>query len=291
MIKIDYRTQSGLSLIYVLISISVFSAVLIHRGYMNSVKEERRAFEFTLAQLQNALNLANAYRLEHNRWPRNNANDCLAPDRVISGMGGMTNGWGYDIVGSGDCGGNNATYTLSQIIPDKYYARFRSMMDEDISRSHSGVPAGYSRMFVRVNRQDMNGGALVEFGELSNDNEYNPLEFTSPLCTGVQVENYVYGFDGMCISARKNFNIREPWNEPPDPTVRGFISYRRNVFLGKQAAQYRGIVENASDYYPNWEGNPLDLNGDGLEYADWRCPKNTGNPDFVIDVVYMAWCE
>lgn len=279
MIKIDCRTQSGLSLIYVLISISVFSAVLIHRAYMNSVKEERRAFEFTLAQLQNALNLANAYRLEHNRWPRNNADGCLAPDGVINGMGGMTNGWGYDIVGSGDCGGNNATYTLSQIIPDKYYARFRSMMDEDISRSHSGVPAGYSRMFVRVNRQDMNGGAVVEFGELSGNHFWSPLRFPTVGCTGGQTEQFVFGFDGMCFEAEDN--IFNPNNGGP-AVFEGFSIFD-GIWAWDRSVSYRGFVYDSSKYD--------DYGADGHRFADHRCPISWGNPNGRIDVVYMAWCE
>lgn len=274
----SYKAVSGFSLVFVLISISVLSALLIHYSYMHKVQEDRRAFEYTLAQLQNILNLANAYRVRNNHWPRNSDDDCVVPSQVISGMSEHTNGWGYDIVATGNCSDGSSTYTLSQKVPDDYYDLIRSLLNEDITSA--GVVSGLRTMRVRVEAQDMNGGVLVEFGELSNSHLIDPLRFSTISCTGGVSEKFFFGFESMCASAVKNIIV--PPFIHPDPVVVGF-SIVDGWWGSNRTVAYEGYVYDWTKY--------LDIDLDGYSFASYKCPRNWGNPKAKIDVVYMAWCE
>ena len=280
------RTQSGFSLLYVLITISALSALLIHHAYMKTVREDRRAFEYSVAQLQNVLNLANAYYLENGHWPKDNNDVCSTPDTEISNMVTLTNGWGNDIVGNGDCSDGDSTYEIYQIIPDKYYNRFASLLNEDVSRDYSGTPSGFSRLFVRIDRQAVTGGRFVDVKKLPEttpsvlDWDPAPIYYTPQSCPVGTTERYLIGMDGMCADAKKN-PLHFP--SPEDPVYSGF---RVKIFWwwGYRALGYDGLVENDGSYYDG-------VFPDKYHYASYHCPANWNNSKSDINVLYIEWCE
>ena len=281
------RTQSGFSLLYVLITISALSALLIHHAYMKTVREDRRAFEYSVAQLQNVLNLANAYYLENGHWPKDNSDVCSTPDTEISNMVTLTNGWGNNIVGSGDCSDGDSIYELYQVIPDKYYNRFTSLLDEDVSRDYSGTPSGFSRLFVRVDRQVVAGGRFIDVKVLPdrtppsifNPVQGPPLHYPYQVCQN-GTETFFVALDGMCLEARDPL-----FQNPPAPTVIGYAVDIGN-WWGERSIAYSADTQDNSLY-----SNGDYFSNDLYDFARYRCPSGWNNFQSEINVLYVAWCE
>ena len=282
------KSQSGMSLIWVLVISTALSIAMIQYSYESKIKRDSIAFQFTIAQIHNLLNMAYGYRLEHGNWPRNYRGDCEMPDQFLDsdlGFTGLNNGWGYRIEGVDDCDDLGDRYAIEQVVPEAYLGRFSEMLGEEISGSASGVPSGLVRMRIEFD-ESMAQEKLINRGKLAR-RDVNALTFDSIVCPVNQAASYVVGLDSAC-----GYAVAIPFDGiiAPTPVFDGMIMGVQEED-GRQEVFYQMYVENGygedSLYYQNGEV----FENDGMVNADERCPVNSNNDRYLIDAVLLSWCE
>ena len=273
----DFRSfrQGGLSLIYVLVLISATSSVLIHQEYIRYLDRQRNAFEFTLAQTQNIMNLAYAYRLEKGEWPQNSSGDCvpLEHDRFLEDLEfeTVTNGWGFEIEADDDCDRSDSPYTILQTVPSEYYDRFQNVFSDTIS-SGGGAGPGLRRMKVSLELDSLGSSQTLVFENFDDPGwSVSPI-FDHQRCGPGETEETLIGLDAMCA-----------WVNTAgiEPVLDGFVI---GIDFPSDRVGYKALIDNftpsrSNDHQPN----------NVLYYSDYRCPVQDDSRK--IKAAMLSWCE
>ncbi|MBA57470.1 MAG: hypothetical protein CMK89_23720 [Pseudomonadales bacterium] len=268
-----YR-QGGLSLVYVLVLITAISSVVIHREYVRFLDRQRNAFEFTVAQTQNILNLANAYRLDNGEWPQDNRGDCvpIESDDFLPQFDAVTNGWGFVIGASGDCERRNASYTVSQVIPSEYYYRFQDFFADNVSRRNAG--SGYVRLEISVSLESLGASQTLTFESFDDPGwSVSPI-FDHEGCDPGEAEETLIGLDAMCAWVKTA-------GLAPEPVLGGFVV---GIDFPSDRVGYKALIDNFIPSPLN-DHQPANV----LYYSDYRCPVQDNTRK--IKAAMFSWCE
>ena len=282
------KSQSGMSLIWVLVISTALSIAMIQYSYESKIKRDSIAFQFTIAQIHNLLNMAYGYRLEHGNWPRNYRGDCEMPDQFLDsdlGFTGLNNGWGYRIEGVDDCDDLGDRYSIEQVIPEAYLGRFSEMLDEEISGSAYGVQSGLVRMRIEFD-ESMALGKFINIGKLQMDGSHS-LAFDALVCASGRSPSYLVALDAACGVAVDN-----PTDSviAPDPVFDGILM-GVDLESGQAEIFYRMFVEDGYEEPSIYDDNGDVFGDDGLRNADESCPVTINNDRYFIDAVMLSWCE
>ena len=266
--------QRGLSLVYVLVVITVLSTVVIHQEYVRFLDRQRNAFEFTVAQTQNILNLANAYRLDNGEWPQDHRGDCVPIESsdFLPQFDTVTNGWGFAIGASGDCERRDASYTVSQIVPSEYYARFQSFFADNVSGRSAG--SGYMRMEISVGLASLGENQLLTMERFDDPSVVtDSAYFNHAGCDPGQNEMNIIGLDAMCAYINVGHGGAAP-------IIDGFVV---DIYSLNRVG-YKTLIDNFNhhDHHDVWNPN-------ALYYSDFRCPVTDNSRK--IKAAMLSWCE
>lgn len=266
------KRQTGLSLVFALIIISVMVTAALHYNSRVAAGSERQAYEYTFAQLQNTLNLAYSFRQRQGQWPLDRRGDCEMPDEYLDWDDHLTNGWGYRLEGGDDCDRLDDQYVVEQTVPEYAVALFQNTMTEEVS-SFRVNQAGLRGMRVVLDNREVET-VLMDIEEADNS-EWDGTRMTQTECGSDQTLTYIIGMNGFCAK------------EVPPENIMAFAGFS-SITVDSGDVNFVGVGQK---YY--WIGEEAHEDGAYLslysELTDNTCSSGVSSED--IRFALFSWCQ